>query len=226
MNVTRSQVEEARRRVAARGMSDRIELHLASATELPFADSTFDKVIALESAFHFPTRQDFFAEALRVLKPGGRIVTLDIIEQPNQKRGLWGRFVSAVCYHFWQVCRENLCDRHEYARRMESAGFVNVEVESIYEQTMVPFSRHCLAELAKPEVARKISRSVATMLALPAWSIVEEKSPFMTPDYVLAVAEKAQIASYESAGMTSSAKSRNDFDDSSWVRSPQEKEPT
>jgi cyclopropane fatty-acyl-phospholipid synthase-like methyltransferase len=190
VNVTQSQVDEARKRVAARGMSERIDLQLASATALPFEARSFDKVIALESAFHFPTRQDFFREAFRVLKPGGRIVTLDILEQPNQKRGLWGRFMTSVCYHFWQVCRANVCDRDEYARRMAAIGFEQVKVESIYEDTMVPFSRYCLDELAKPEVARALNASVAWMIALPAWSILNDKSPFLTPDYVLAVAQK------------------------------------
>jgi cyclopropane fatty-acyl-phospholipid synthase-like methyltransferase len=190
VNVTQSQVEEARKRVAARGMAERIDLQLASATALPFAAGSFDKVIALESAFHFPTRQDFFREAFRVLKPGGRIVTLDILEQPNQKRGLWGRFMTSVCYHFWQVCRANVCDRDEYARRMNAIGFERVKVESIYQDTMVPFSRYCLDQLAKPEVMRELNWGVAWMIGLPAWSILHEKSPFLAPDYVLAVAEK------------------------------------
>jgi ubiquinone/menaquinone biosynthesis C-methylase UbiE len=190
VNVTRSQVDEARRRVAERGLSDRIELHLASATQLPFEDASFDKVIALESAFHFPTRDDFFREAFRVLRPGGRIVTLDILSQPDQKLGWWARVVSSICFHFWQVCKANVCDRSQYVERLSARGFENVRVETIFEDTLVPFSRYSIAQLEKPEVAKRINFSVALMLWLPAWSILDPRWRMFTPDYVLAVADK------------------------------------
>jgi len=190
VNVTRTQVDEARRRVAERGLSDRIELHLASATQLPFEDASFDKVIALESAFHFPTRDDFFREAFRVLRPGGRLVTLDILSQPDQKLGWWARVVSSICFHFWQVCKANVCDRNQYVQRLSARGFENVRVETIYEDTLVPFSRYSITQLEKPEVAKRLNYSVALMLWLPAWSILDPRWRMFTPDYVLATADK------------------------------------
>jgi SAM-dependent methyltransferase len=43
------------------------------AYRLPFADATFDKVIAAEILEHLPADTDAMAELARVLKPGGRI---------------------------------------------------------------------------------------------------------------------------------------------------------
>jgi SAM-dependent methyltransferase len=43
------------------------------AYRLPFADATFDKVIAAEILEHLPADTDAMAELARVLKPGGRL---------------------------------------------------------------------------------------------------------------------------------------------------------
>jgi cyclopropane fatty-acyl-phospholipid synthase-like methyltransferase len=189
INITRSQVERARERVAARGMSDRIDFELVSATKMPFEDNSFDKVIALESAFHFHTRAEFFAEAFRVLRPGGRLVTLDLLAQPYDQLPFRGRVISWLGLHFWKTCSENVYTREVYESKLRAVGF-DARVESIRDDSLVPFSRFTLAELAKPEVASRINPYVAGMLWLPAEAALDNPHGLLTLDYVLAVADR------------------------------------
>ena len=59
--------------------SNSIEFNVGNAVELPYADNQFDIVFALECIFHFPSREQFIAEAHRVLKPGGKLVFSDFV---------------------------------------------------------------------------------------------------------------------------------------------------
>ncbi|MGB3476382.1 MAG: class I SAM-dependent methyltransferase [Mycobacterium sp.] len=51
----------------------------ADACQLPFADNSFDRVLAVECIFHFPSRERFIAEAARVLRPGGYLAVSDFV---------------------------------------------------------------------------------------------------------------------------------------------------
>jgi len=50
----------------------------ADATTLPIPSQSVDLVLCIEAAFHFQSRQSFYAEAFRVLKSGGRLICTDI----------------------------------------------------------------------------------------------------------------------------------------------------
>lgn len=61
----------ARELNAATGMSDRVRVVEGSATALPFPEASFDRAYSENVAMNIADKRRFFAEALRVLKPGG-----------------------------------------------------------------------------------------------------------------------------------------------------------
>jgi cyclopropane fatty-acyl-phospholipid synthase-like methyltransferase len=144
VNLSKAQVAVATRRVLAAGQGSRVELREASATDLPFTAGSFDRVVALESAHHFDTRADFFAEAYRVLRPGGRLATVDIVPMPGAAGALARALRKAEP---GLIPAANMHGRDEYARQLRTAGFANVRVVSIREHVWAPQARHLAARM-------------------------------------------------------------------------------
>lgn len=59
---------------ARQGPDERLEWRHADALQLPFGDGSFDVVVCQFGAMFFPDRTAGYAEALRVLRPGGRFI--------------------------------------------------------------------------------------------------------------------------------------------------------
>ncbi len=87
LNIDRRQL--ALCRSLARGPGTTLALVEADACALPFAEASFDRLLAIEAMFHFRSRRRFLGEAARLLKPGGRLMVTDILLQDPEDATPW-----------------------------------------------------------------------------------------------------------------------------------------
>src|SRR5947209_674324 len=81
-------VEPSARMIArARAAAPHARLVRARGEALPWHDATFDRVYCVNALHHFADRARFFAEARRILRPGGGLMTIG--KDPHLERDAW-----------------------------------------------------------------------------------------------------------------------------------------
>ncbi|HEX5828723.1 MAG TPA: methyltransferase domain-containing protein, partial [Candidatus Limnocylindrales bacterium] len=112
-------LEWARRRVRERGVEDRVELRVASATDLPFADGRFDLTYA-ESVLAFVDDPALaLREMVRVTRPGGYV---------GISESIWTTPVTAELDAFARDLHAGVRSPAEWHSRLLAAGLEDVEV--------------------------------------------------------------------------------------------------
>jgi ubiquinone/menaquinone biosynthesis C-methylase UbiE len=100
-----------------------VELVVGRAETLPWQDATFDRVMAVNALHHFVDGQGFVREARRVLRTGGRVLTIGL--DPSTRLDRW--FV----YDWFEPTFDLDLKRYPPAGRIRdwlaAAGFVDID---------------------------------------------------------------------------------------------------
>jgi ubiquinone/menaquinone biosynthesis C-methylase UbiE len=93
VDINQEGIENANALAASRGVSKAVFQLADVNTRFPFEDETFDAVICIDAANHFPDRLHVLREWARVLKPGGRVLFTDpvVITGPVTNQELFDR---------------------------------------------------------------------------------------------------------------------------------------
>ena len=119
------------------GMAERVRVVRGDAQALPFEDAAFDAVLGQEAYLHIPDKRALFAEAHRVLAPGGRIAFTDWIAKP----GLSEKDRTALRSGIAAVGIETI---EGYRALLAGAGFQAIEAEDLSDE-WAPILRERLA---------------------------------------------------------------------------------
>lgn len=127
VDFTPQQVDKARTLAEQAGVTT-VEFSLGRIEALPAADARFDVVISNGVINLTAEKKTVFAEAARVLRPGGRLVIADIVTEIQLS-------ASIVCnVDLWASCIGGASQEDDYQQAIEAAGLRVREVrENSYQ---------------------------------------------------------------------------------------------
>ena len=153
IDMTDAQLEKATRLARGHGVAN-VEFRNAHIEQLSLEDACADVVISNGVVNLSPAKERVFAEAARVLRPGGRLAIADIVTDTQLP-------VGVTCdASLWAACIGGAMQRDDYRDAIESAGF---ELQDIRENDEYRF----VSERAE-NATRKYGVKSVSLLAVKA----------------------------------------------------------
>jgi SAM-dependent methyltransferase len=137
VNITESQLRSSRARLTEASASPLV----ADATRLPLATNSADGIISIEAAFHFHSRPDFFAEARRVLRPGGVLSMSDVSAERSRTLSPREAVAGLTNLRVWGIRRHSLMSATQIEAALLAAGFADVRVQDVSRRVFFPAIR-------------------------------------------------------------------------------------
>lgn len=161
VDMTPEMVKRAREN-AEKGGYKNVEFRLGEIENLPVSDNFVDVVISNCVINLSPAKEKVFKEAYRVLKPGGRLMVSDIVllkELPQPIKESIDAYVG---------CIAGADTKDEYLKKIELAGFTNVEV---IDETIFPIEffasdpniKKIIENIGQPEKIKELSNSIVSI---------------------------------------------------------------
>lgn len=145
---------------------NRIRWVEADACQLPFPAASFDVLFAVECIFHFPSRATFFAEAARILRPGGILALSDFVPTEAglpllRQYGTAGDASTRMSYGHVDL----LCPASRYRELAAEMGLRLARHDDVTQHTLptYDFLRSYARSWADPAAGRAFGKATARL---------------------------------------------------------------
>jgi SAM-dependent methyltransferase len=133
LNITESQLRDGKAALSKAGARP----IAGDAIRIPLADGSVHGVISVEAAFHFRSRQRFFAEARRVLRPGG-VLSMSDVPITRFPRGPIELLAGLSQLRAWGLRQSAAATPDQIAAAAEVEGFRDISVRLCGDRVIDP----------------------------------------------------------------------------------------
>lgn len=152
IDVDEDLLKKAQQRANNLNIADKITWKLSVPEEkLPLEDASVDIVFGKESWLHIANKVNFFKDLFRVLKPGGKIITIDWMHAHANYSNLMHEFAIVDGLNF------NFCTIDEYCAFIKQAGFTNIQLTDISDKAL-SFSRQDVEKLLDNKIKQNFCK--------------------------------------------------------------------
>lgn len=122
------QVKIANKEAEKLKLNNRVKFYEADYTKTHFEDESFSVIWACESMCHAEHKEDFYREAYRLLKPGGRLISAEYIRTDRPLSGNNEKLLHDWL-NGWSI--KDIDTYSEHRSNAEKSGFSDFEIEDI-----------------------------------------------------------------------------------------------
>ena len=135
IDMDKSALAKAKQNVIKNNVSQLVDIQQADASKLPFPDNSFDIVIneAMLTMYADKAKARLLSEYFRVLKPGGKLLTHDImLVNPENSQDVMAQIHNAINVNAQPMSHD------EWINLFSTIGFINIKSEHAAMTLMSP----------------------------------------------------------------------------------------
>ncbi|MDO6395255.1 class I SAM-dependent methyltransferase [Leptospira santarosai] len=122
-----------------------------------FPYQSFDRILCLDSASFFFDRNEFYEQVFRVLKPGGRFVSAELILK-DSKLGMMDSWSRDLICKLGSIPKNNRVTSDSLSRLLKSSGFVSDGFDFLEKDVFEGFSNFLKKKTKESHIPKRIAR--------------------------------------------------------------------